>query len=76
MSVAEHVRHLKVVSRFVLIRSQAIISDKMFDILSWKNEMCIFSLLGQSKCCNIENFFSVKVCQAFPARQYLHVLGI
>ena len=26
----------------VLIRSQVIISDKKFDILSWKNEMCVF----------------------------------
>ena len=53
MSIAEHIRHLKVVSRFVLIGSQTIISDKKFDVLSWKNEMCIFSLLGQSKCCKI-----------------------
>ena len=69
-------RNLKSGLRFVLIRSQAIISDKKFDILSWKNEMCIFSLLWQSKCCNIENFFSVKVCQTFHARQYLHVPGL
>ena len=67
MSIVEHIRHLKVVSRFVLSRSQGIISDKKFDVLSWKNGMCIFSLLGQSKCCKIENFFSVKGCQTFPA---------
>ena len=65
MSIAEHA--FKSGLSFVFIGSQAIISDKTFDILSWKNEMCIFSLLGQSKCWNIENFFSVKVCQTFHA---------
>ena len=60
MSIVEHIRHLKVVSCLVLIRSQAITSDKKFDVLCWKNEMCIFNLLGQSNCCKIENFFSIK----------------
>ena len=36
MSIVEHIRHLKVVSRFVFIRSQAIISDNKFNVLSWK----------------------------------------
>ena len=44
MSIVKHIRHLKVGSGFVLISSQIVIYDKKFDILSWKNEMCIFSL--------------------------------
>ena len=60
MSIAEHIRHLKVISVLYSFGSQAIISDKKFDILGWKKEMYIFSLVGQPKCCNIENFFLSK----------------
>ena len=67
MSIAEQCHAFKSGLSFVLIRNTAIISYKKFDILSWKNEMCIFSLLGQSKYCKLENFFFVKVCQTFPA---------